>query len=92
MRHPCVKQIIEQSVLKVMTVTSSRCPSLKPDEKILQERFRLSTSLLREHREHTIPLLSILLKASNKMTTTFKLAGLRCTYIQAKQGNGESLR
>jgi hypothetical protein len=68
-------------------------------EKILQERLLpafaikfLSTSLLREHREHTIPLLSILLKASNKMTTTFKLAGLRCTFIQAKQGKGESLR
>jgi hypothetical protein len=33
-------------------------------------------------------LLSILLKASNKMTSSFKLAGL----IQAKQGNGESFR
>jgi hypothetical protein len=51
----------------------------------------LSTLHLREYREHTtIPLLSILLKATNKMATTFKLAGLRCTYIRANQGNDAS--
>jgi hypothetical protein len=53
----------------------------------------LSTLHLREYREHTtIPLLSILLKATNKMTTTFKLAGLRCTYIRANQGNDASFQ
>jgi hypothetical protein len=52
--------------------------------KILQERFRLIKFLRTAlSREHTI-IQSI---ATNKMTT-FKLAGLRCTYIQAKQQAG----
>ena len=49
----------------------------------------LRNALLREHREHTI-IQSI---ATKKMPiTTFKLAGLRCTYIQGKQAIGKSFR
>jgi hypothetical protein len=37
---------------------------------------------------HHHPIAVDTLESCNKMASTFKLAGLRCTYIQARQGNG----